>query len=376
MIIKKFLIAGLIFTSAITYAQKNKVQSALIYEREGDLPKALEAIEMAAANPTTSNSAKTWATRASIIYKMMLGNAQPFADPIAEIETSVKKIKELDSKAEYAKQLQFYNEVIVNGTINNGIKAYEAKDYAKALAAFEKVLEARPNDTAIIVNAAAMAQYTENSAKTKYYLNRQLELGQKKASIFQTLAQISLQEKDTLAAAQILERGLKIHPGDIGLVIDELNIFLARGQSDKAISKLEKASEIDSKNERIFFALGTAYEKIGDKSKAEQAYRKSMELNDKFFDPVYNLGAIYFNEAVELANAANKIPYNQVKKFNEAEKAYKDKMREAQPILEKALSIKEDDESTLFSLQQLYAKIGENSKSVEMKQRREALKKK
>ncbi len=85
---------------------------------------------------------------------------------------------------------------------------------------------------------------------------------------------------------------------------------------------------------------------------AEKSYAKSVELDGSNFDAVYNLGALYFNQAVKMNEAANMI--DDMKKFEVARDAADAIFEKSLPILESAYAINPDDKGVLVSLKQLY----------------------
>ncbi|MFM9143507.1 MAG: tetratricopeptide repeat protein [Bacteroidota bacterium] len=134
--------------------------------------------------------------------------------------------------------------------------------------------------------------------------------------------------------------------------------------------------ELDPRNANLYFARGTAYDNLKKGAVAEADYRKALEIKPDYFDAYYNLGAMYFNSAAELANEANKIPFSKQKEYDVAIAKAKAAFEKAQPFLEKALELSPEDSNTMVSLQQLYAQLKLNDKSLDMKKRREGLKSK
>ena len=95
-------------------------------------------------------------------------------------------------------------------------------------------------------------------------------------------------------------------------------------------------------------------------NKAEQTYKQGLTINPNNFEINFNLGALYFNQAAEMANAANNIKSND--EFEKAKQKYNQKFKASEPYLEKALEISPADKSTLSSLKQLYVRTGETEK--------------
>jgi tetratricopeptide (TPR) repeat protein len=148
---------------------------------------------------------------------------------------------------------------------------------------------------------------------------------------------------------------------------------LLQGRTKEVIGKLEKAVALDPTNSSLHFALASAHDQSGDKKNAAVSYQKAIEIKPDYFDGWYNLGAMYFNTAAELMNEANKIPFNKPKEYEEAVARAKEAFLKAQPYLEKAHELDSKDNNTMISLQQLYAQLKLNDKSLEMKKKRDAM---
>lgn len=373
---KKFLFTALmVFSTAVLFAQNQKVQSAILYNRHGELDKALEAIEDAVKHPKTMESSKAWYYRGEI-YLGLDGNADFGSlaeDATVSAMESYTKCIELDARNDFADDADRKVKSLQAKLYNRGVERYIDKEYLNAMADFERLLAFSPEDTSLLFNAALTAEKLNQSAKAIGYFDALLTVDFKKPAIYQTLAQLMKEAKDTTKAIEYLSMGRKAFPNEVGLVIDELNIYLLQGRNQEVIKNLEDAIKLDGTNATLYFALGTAHDQLKNQEKAAENYVKAVEFKADYFDANYNLGAMYFNRAAELSNEANKIPFNQQKKYEEASKKVKDEFLKAQPYLEKAHEIDPNDINTLVSLQQMYAQLKMNEKAMEMKEKREAI---
>lgn len=84
-----------------------------------------------------------------------------------------------------------------------------------------------------------------DNAKAMQYWQALLTNGYNKPGVFVELARLSKIAGDTAAALTYLQQGRSAHPNDIGLVIDELNIYLIQGKQEMAIEKLTAAIALD-----------------------------------------------------------------------------------------------------------------------------------
>jgi len=355
-------------------AQPNKVQSAIIYIRYGEFDKAKEAIDAAVAHPKTIQSAKAWYYRGEVhlgIYgDTAFGPRFPEALDIA-LE-SYRRCIELDTKADHKEDAAKKVANIQGSFYNEGVEAYVNRNYSAAMRRFDQLLQISPNDTSVLFNAALTAGKLNDGAKAMQYWKALLENQYNKPGVFVELARLSKSSGDTAMALAYLEQGRKAHPNDIGLVIDELNIYLIQGKQELAIDKLNSAIALDPNNANLYFARGTAYDNLKQALKAESDYRQAIAIDSMYFDPTYNLGALYFNAAAEMANEANKIPFSKQKEFLAADAKAKAAFEKARPYLEKAHQLQPEDTNTMVSLQQLYAQLKLNDLSMDMKRKREA----
>lgn len=372
---KFFFIALTIFASFGTaVAQPNKVQSAIIYIRYGEYDKAKAAIDEAIEHPKTQNSAKAWFYRGEVhlgIYGDTLWSSK-FPGALDIAWESYRRCIELDTKNDHSDDASKKILSIQAGFYNEGVDAYIHKDYSFALSRFEQLLSVNPNDTSVLFNAALTCGKMNENSKAQNYWKALLANNYNKPGVFVELARLAKISGDTTGALAYLQQGRTAHPNDIGLVIDELNIYLIQGQQEMAIDKLSAAIALDPANANLYFARGTAYDNTKKPVQAEADYQKAIEIKADYFDPYYNLGAMYFNFAAELANQADKIPFSKQKEFEAAEAKAKEAFEKARPVLEKAHELQPDDNNTMISLQQLYARLKLNDKMLEMKKKRES----
>jgi tetratricopeptide (TPR) repeat protein len=356
------LFAVFILVSPVLNAQKNKIQTAWNYYKYDDLDKAIEAIEEATKHETTSGMPKTWYYRGLIYQKThkheKFGNLDP--DALKKAAESYKKALEIDPEYEFKSEINQNILSIGNQMFGRGVEHFNNKDFGKALNSFENVLSIAPNDTLATLNAAYSAEKSDNKAKAKQYYERLISMGYKEPKIYIFLSSILKAENDSTAALNTIQAGRKLFPGDNNLVIEELNIYLYAGKDQEALESLNIAIQGDPNNHNLHFAKGTVLDKTGKKSEAAIAYKKAIELSPDYFDAYYNLGAMYFNEAAELANKANEIKSNT--EYAKAKAVFDAKFKEAMPYLEKAHQLNPDDTNTMISLKQLYARLNETAK--------------
>lgn len=364
-------IAGIIATGA--FAQSSEVVSAFNYLKYNELDKAKTSIDAATLDAGTSMDAKTWFYRGNVYLAIATSTEEKFKtlDPnsLTTAFEAYQKAKELDVKKKYTQEINERSNQIAGQIFNRGIGEYRDKKYNEAVNSFSYLLKINPSDTAAILNTALAAERAGNNAIAKEFYGKLVAFSYPESDIYRSLANIYKAEKDTTQALVVLAKGRTIFPDNVGLIIEELNIYLAKGQSKEAIDRLEQASAKDPSNKTIKFALGSAYENLKEPEKAEKAYLAAIAVDSTYFDAYYNLGAMHYNQAVEDFNKANNLPPSKQKEYDAGVAKAKQLFTKALPYLEKALLINPKDRNTLISLKEIYARTNQLEKSNEIKKK-------
>lgn len=379
MTIKKTIFfSAALFVTAATFAQKAKRTSANNYLQYGELDNAKEAIDPCITNETTMGEAKTWFYRGQIyqaIYETKEEKYKTLHDnPLQVAFESFLKCKELDDKNFHTDMVLQYLDIEGKQFVNEGIVRYNAKQYDGALAAFENTMKAcevegiKRIDSLAIYYAGACAEMAGNVEKSEKYYRQAIAINYKPEAALVRLHGMLITAKQDEKAFELLKEGRAKFPNNQALITSEVNVYLGKNEHAEAMKSLELALKGEPDNPSLHFAMGFVNDRLAAKeieanpkggalydgylAAAEKSYVRSVELDGANFDAVYNLGALYFNQAVKMNETANLI--DDTKKFEVARAAADKVFDKALPILEKAYSITPDDRGVLISLKQLY----------------------
>lgn len=379
---KSLLLVILLMTITFGFGQKNVRQTASNFLKEGKLDKAMETINQCILDPTTATDAKSWFIRGNIYLEIANSTDENYKalDPNAlqQALDSYKKATEYDQKKEYTEDIFAKVNWQRNNYFNQAVDNYNKKKYMEAMLAFEYGANALSSinimDTISLFYAAACAGLANDQVKAKQYYVDLLKQGAKSSSIYISLSDIYRQEKDSAGALKVVRDGLKLYPEDFKLFLTETNIYLTFGETKKALRNLKLAAEKDTSNQTVFFALGTIYDNISNDTLnstsvreesfnlAIDAYKRAIKLNPAYFEPNYNIGALYVNKAATINDQANKLPLDadaEFKKLKAEADGYLDK---ATPYLETASELQPNDINTLYSLKQIYSRLNKTDK--------------
>lgn len=317
------------------------------------------------------------------IYMSYMMFAAIDEDVQKDLEANAEKMEELTTGA-YKKSLEangYYKEDI-EGTMNQlrmmgmqgGVQMYQEKKYEEAYQAFASAVEMADvigvQDTLAMYNAGLAADQTDNYDEALKYYGMAADLGYRNdASVYQLMVQVSNRKHENKASDdtyKIIQAGKAKYPNDLNLTIEEFNYFNKVGETEKAQNALQEAVKADPKNPILHFNIGATFDEMVGKfhekgdhetaalyvTKAAEAYKKAIELNEKYFDAYYNLGALFYNEAAELNNLANTI--EDVKLYEAEKLKAKELFIAAAPHLEKAHDLMPNDVNTLKILKTIY----------------------
>jgi tetratricopeptide (TPR) repeat protein len=173
-------------TVASADAQPAKRTSAYNYLSYGELDNAKEAIDAASEHEKTVADAKTWLYRGQIyqgIYESQDPKFKALSDnPLEEAYKAFLKCNELDEKGTHSDVTLKYLDVQSRQFINEGITAYNSKNYPAALNAFENVIaitatpKIQRTDSLAIYYAGACAEQTGDLAKAEKHYRKAIDI--------------------------------------------------------------------------------------------------------------------------------------------------------------------------------------------------------
>ena len=380
---KKYAILfSLLIVFGLTHAQTGKRNSAFNFMKSGNLPKAKLAIDEAVEHAKTMNDAKTWLYRGEIyieIAKSPIANLAKISNEKAVNigYESLLKAKELDTENKLTEDIDIYLGMSSEAYFNLAVAKYNDNVYADAGKYFDKSYtiseEIGRKDTTALFNGAMAYDKAEMFDNARANYAQLFAMNYDQVLVYYSYTNLLKMAGDTAQAQEVVVKGRQLYPGDFSLILAETNLYLETNQTEKALANLKLAISLDESNYTVYYAVGAQYDvmfnndKLSDEERlaafkeSEASYLKSIELKADYFDAIYNLGALYFNKGVFYLTKADALPYGD--KNYESLKAQGDGcLDQALPYLEKALSLKGDDYSTLISLKQIYSRKGETEK--------------
>lgn len=378
--------ATLMALAAISFqglAQK-EVVSAYNANKEGDYATAASYIEQAIENPKANVKNKTWRYRGEIYLNISKDSTlfAAFPDALNIAKDSYMKAKELDTKGSYAQECQIGLGQVQMAASNAGITQYNSGDFGRAGGFFDLSAEIasafEATDTMALYNSALCYEKAGNVELAVARYQACADIQYQVPNVFLFISNLYRNSGQEDLALQTLADARKAYPREQSLIIEELNIYLTNEEFDKAKENLALAAEQDPTNEILWFSLGSVLDNLGNASEAIDAYLRALEVKADYFDANYNLGALYFNQAVQGINEANDMwKPRMTKTESDTQKKMEDDAKAlfatAKPYLEAAHVVDPDDLETMRSLRDVYARTGDDDKLLDMGAKLKAL---
>ncbi|MFT3885583.1 MAG: hypothetical protein QM724_09175 [Flavobacteriales bacterium] len=382
----KLLILSITGTLA-AHAQNSNVVSAFNYLSDKNYEKAIEYIEPATTNEASMGKEKTWRYRGDIYRQIALSDdaalKAKFPDALQKAIESYTKANELDAKGSYKEENMRSLGNLQVAALNGGNDAFNTKDYDKAITLYgesERIAKAFGQVDSNAVFNSALAY--ESKGDLPHAIERYKEcikIGYNKADVYRYLAHMQKQTNDQEGAIATTRDGLKAHPGNKELMLDEVAYLLDAGHADQAETSVKAAIEKDPNNPSLYSVLGSLYDakanpKEGTAAEAdmlkyydlaEGAYKKALELDANNFDAAYNVGVLYNNRAAYEYEKCGKLKDDAA--YLKCKKTADEIYTKAVPFFEKAHAMKADDKPTMQQLKKLYAMMQNTAKFEEMK---------
>lgn len=156
-------------------------------------------------------------------------------------------------------------------------------------------------------------------------------------------------------AIKVLEEGKSIYPnsGDILLLLS--NSYIAANKLDVAKEAFQEGVLKDPENQFYRYNYGSLLLNANELEEAVVQLEKALEIDSEYENAMYNLAVTYVKMGAKMRE--------EMEKNEQQSDAYKAKFEAALPLLEKYLTIKEDEGAVWDLLGKVYGNLGMAEKS-------------
>ena len=381
----------LVISFTLSFAQKANVSKAKnkALMESPDFAGAREAIKLALNDSTTKNLAETWYVAGLIgnkenealyqkaLLKMpfdTLVKGKALMESYDYFVNAVKLDQLPDAKGKvklrFSKDIKGYLKdyyTIQQNLIAYGAYQFEKKNYEGAVKTFEAYLEIpkmplmnneiKMDSTYNMITyytAAAAANAKMNDKAISIYEGLKDKKYETK-SVYQSLYQEYVEKKDTANFVKTLKEGTDLFPADVWFLQNLINYYIFSGKTKEALDYLDKAIEREPNLAHYRYVKGNLDESLGNIDEAILAFDKAIELDPTMADAYAGKGRLYFNKAVKMSDAANKIKDNKL--YNIESKKVDDAFRVSLPFFKKAAELNPKEIEFKKTLKTLYYRL-------------------
>lgn len=293
-------------------------------------------------------------------------------DAVGKAFEAFKQAQKLDPKAATNKDLQsgFTNVLRMYSTA--AIDTYMRGDLQGALDGYKGAYEVSEAmgvvDTLSMYNVAFLANSLENYPLAEEFYKKCIANDYTaEGSVYASLADVMAKSGRKEEAAKLLTDAYTQFPTNQSILVSLINFYMQSGDDpQKVIPIIKTAQANEPTNASLDYAEGQLYEKLNDMDKAEAAYKSAIAKDANNFFAQYSLGALYYNQAVELSKKAEELPLNAVKEYDEYIVQINNMLKRSIEPFEKAFAV-EPNPVVIESLKNVYSRFVEESPEMKAK---------
>ncbi|HKG05700.1 MAG TPA: hypothetical protein VKB19_04545 [Pedobacter sp.] len=329
----------------------------------GIIGEGIKASEAAQGDRKTKKWPETWAIKAYLSSYISIidtdeGNADRYYTLANEAIDSARRLDKFQANT------RLVDAAIYNINIRKQNKAniaFTNNDFENAFKLLKDVSDFFPKDTTLAINTALAAQNVQAYDNALIYYKRAKDNGVKNPVLFQNLANIYTSKFEHDLAITTLEDGIKLNPYESNLTNSYINLLLDNEKYATAIKVIESTLKIESKNKLLYFLYGYLHQNNLNYNTAELAYNKALEIDENYFDALYQTGLAYIGSANQILKSADQ----------DKQQKYSSYINRAEIALLQAHEINQNDKPTVQLLIEIYTRKNKLDKVQELKSKLE-----
>lgn len=291
----KKVLLGILFASVTSFAnaQKSEISEAkkawnllaittgkTLADHLKSLNGGLAHTDLAIAHEKSKDLPEAWTYRALFASRIALVDSVDLNNAKAKqklAEEAIAKAQALDTKGAEKENLDQAKFNVENAVRNRAIYAYQKKDFATALDAFNEITTRNPTDTSMYVNAGVTAKELKNYPEVLRNFKKAIELNYPDAKVlYSEIVSITLDKlKDSVAALALIKEAAAKYPDDSYFIGLETDHYIKSGDIAKSQEMLTKLIAKDAKNPIYHYLLGDTYYK---QALAIQTQRNALDV--------------------------------------------------------------------------------------------------
>lgn len=387
----KFVFAILISYLSFDSSDSDLISIANTLLNDRNYVEAKSAIDEAFDDPGLFENPRAWYTKGRIYHEILKDDQVESNELIKDrsffIEETINayiQTKKLTDKAENLHILATNQiEILWADGINNGVSRYKAGDFKGALKHFEISVLSKPSDTLGYLYSGLSAQ---NAGLYKEAIGHYLNLRnftELSKEAYNGLIMSSQALNDTDAQMKYLDAALIAYPRHLPYILEKSRVLVRNKRYKEAESLLNSSVVNHGDNPVFILRQADLFDRLfkasyinGEPELSNQYFENAITKYELYLEQYPNDFAANYNYSVMLNEKANKL-YVQVNLMDDTEYQINGKKteqeghewtRKALPYMEKAKSLKPNNEKVLLALNVYYDRLNMTEKLLALKQ--------
>jgi len=393
-----------------TYAQKKEIRNAERAADDGDFSEAkslLKEVENTFKQEKEKWQSKYWLTKGKAFLAEGLGTSFEDLKTAAE---SYQKAIELGEDVDEAKTgIAEVRAALVNNAVEDQKKsknmlasdklyeayrlgkkdtlylyyaaesAISAQEYDQALVYYHELLDLNYDGSQMLYQATNAETNTVETFGSEILRDASIKSGthkepkdvqspSKTGSIAKNVAFIYIEQDKPEKAIESMERAKAENPGDVDLMQEEANLYYNMGDIKKYNEIMSEVAQQNPNDPVVFYNLGVSAERLDDYDKAQEYYKKAIELDPEMADPYTNIASMIAEKAEKITEEMNKLSMSaaDTKKYDKLKAEKVEVYKEAIPYLKKTIELNPSNVNAIKYLRSVYYQTQEEDKIEEL----------
>jgi len=410
---KQVILAVVALITVVSYGQKRELRKAERAIQSQDYTEALaqlKAVEGQIASADNDEKADYYSLKATALTESANGNFSKMKEAAEAISMALEVDPDLgDEIASTRERLRvaIFNSAIEDQNTSNfkgasdkfytsynvskkdtvglfyaAISAMNAEDYDTALDYNQRLLDmgytgisneyvATDSNTGEVVKFDSKTE-RDIRVKTGEFIKPEIrKTASKRGDVLRSMTVIYVNNGDEEKAMEMIQSARAENPDDISLIKAEADLALQANDMEKFSALMNEIVATDPDNPELYFNLGVGADDMGNADKAEEYYKKSIELKPDYVPSLINLGALRLKEEASIVDEMNSLGTSREDnaRYDELKQLRENIYKEVLTYFEKAATLEKENLGLAKTLMNIYSQLGMDVKFKEMKAR-------
>ncbi len=221
-------------------------------------------------------------------------------DPIFEAKFSLSRLKNPRLNYDHEPEISFAKKQLAKAYILKANKAVSIMNYQEAYVNLLAVDSLDTDNYQVKYNLAIVCEKLGHINQAVHYYERLIKDKDKsQPDYYLSFSNLYETSRNSNKSLEVLLEGRKVFPGNKDILFKVINIYSDNGDYQTVQKLVEDALQLDPDNVNLIYLAGFSAESLGKTEKAEEFYKKVIEVEQNSYQGHYSLGLLYLNLYLE-----------------------------------------------------------------------------